>query len=109
MMGMGINNIDYPKEWDELPKRERNKKIKELKKQKENRAKLLKKARNIGIIVVVTTALIIGYKLATKKSPEEVAFQEAVEEVSLEGRVEEYEIEGKEHVAPGTDVEHKTN
>ncbi|HRN69688.1 MAG TPA: DUF3105 domain-containing protein [Candidatus Woesebacteria bacterium] len=67
------------------------------------------------IIIVVTIILGIGFIVgvsyfAAKKSPEELAFEQAVEEASLEGKVEEFEVEGRDHVEPGTQVEgYKTN
>ena len=102
-------NIDYPSQWDELPKRERKQKIRELKRQNQKKAEFSKKIKNVGIAVVVIAILVGGYKLVTQKSPEEVTFREEVQEASLEGKVEEFEIEGREHVTPGTEVEYKTN
>lgn len=103
-----MKDIDYPSQWDELPKRERKKKIRELKKKKQKRAKLFKKLKNIGIIVVVIAASIGIYKLTTKESPEEAAFKKEVQEATLDGRVETSEIEGREHVTQ-KGVEYKTN
>lgn len=103
-----MKHIDYPSQWDELPKRERKKKIRELKKKKKERSKLFKKLKNIGVIVVVIAASIGIYKLATRKSPEEASFRKEVEEAALEGRVETLEIEGREHVTQAG-VEYKTN
>lgn len=102
-------HIDYPKQWNELPKRERRQKIRELKKQNRKKVEFNKKIKNIGIVVILLLVLVGGYKLLTQKSPEEIAFQEEVKEISLEGKVEEIEIEGREHVALGTDVEYGTN
>ena len=101
-------SINYPKEWNELPKRERKQKIRELKKQGLKKVEFSKRIKNVAIAVVVAI-LVGGYKLVTQKSPEEVAFREEVQEASLEEKVEEFEIEGREHVAPGTQVEYKTN
>lgn len=101
--------IDYPEQWDELPKRERKQKIRELKRQSLKKAEFAKKARNLAIAAVVIVILVGAYKLATQKSPEEVAFQEELKQVSLEGKVGEFEIEGAEHVAPGTNVDYQTN
>ncbi len=104
-----MSDIDYPSEWNDLPKRERKQKIKELKRQKQKKADFVKKARNIGIVVVLFVALIGGYKFMTQKSPQELAFEQEVNEVSLEGKVEEFPIEGVEHVSAETTVEYKTN
>jgi hypothetical protein len=101
--------VDYPKEWDELPKKERKKKIRELKKQTKKKKETFSKVKNIAIVLVVGGAIVFGYKLLTTKSPEEVAFEEEVEEVSLEGRVEESEIEGREHVSADDEVSYDTN
>ena len=102
-------NINYPKEWDELPKRERKQKIRELKKQKEKKSELYNKARNVGIVAVLLIVVIGGYKLLTQKSPGQEAFEQEVKEISLEGKVEEFPIEGQEHVSAGTDVDYNTN
>jgi len=47
--------MDYPEEWDQLPKRERKKRIKGLKKKKEKRQAFAGKLRNwgIGLIILV--------------------------------------------------------
>lgn len=46
--------MEYPKEWDQLPKRERKKRIKELKRRKGKRQALIQKLRNwsVGFIVI---------------------------------------------------------
>lgn len=100
--------VDYPNQWDEFPKRERKQKIRELKKQKQKRIEFTKKAKNIGVIVAILVVVIGGYKLLTRKSPQDLAFQEEVKQVSLEGKVQEFEIEGAEHVAQ-TGVNYQTN
>lgn len=101
--------IDYPKEWDELPKRERKRKIRELKKQEQKKLELFKRAKNISIVVVLFVVIVGGYRLLTQKSPEDAAFDQEVEQITLEGKVEEFPIEGQEHVSPGASVEYKTN
>jgi len=101
--------MNYPEEWDELPKRERKKKIKELRREKAEQRIKMKKILIIAGIVGVTLFIVAGYSFLTRKSPEEVAFEQEVEKVTLEGKVEEFDIEGKEHVAAGTDVKYKTN
>lgn len=101
--------MDYPKEWDELPKRERKQKIKEMRRgQAEKRAKLFKVLK-IGGVVAVIVAAVTAYYFFNQKTPEEAAFEQEVEEVSLEERVEDFEIEGRGHVAPGTKVVYQTN
>ena len=102
-------NIDYPKEWDELPKTERKKKIRELKKQTEKKQKTTSMARNVVVFIAILAVLIVGYRLVTKKTPEEIAFQEEIKEVSLEGKVEELEVEGANHVGAGQTVSYSTN
>ncbi len=101
--------MDYPEEWNDLPKRERKKKIKEFKRRKVKQQATINKLRNVVISVVVLAVVIIGYRLATKKTPEEIAFEQKVDEVSLEGKVEEFEIEGVNHVGPGETVSYNTN
>lgn len=101
--------MDYPKEWDELPKRERKKKIRELKRRAEKKKETSKKIRNAFVVIVLVVIVVVGYRFLTKRSPEEIAFEQEVNEVSLEGIVEEFSIEGRSHVAPVTKVDYKTN
>jgi hypothetical protein len=101
--------MEYPKEWNDLTKRERKKKLKELKREKTKQQAIVKKLRNVAITLIVLVVVIAGYRLATKKTPEEIAFDQEVEEVSLEGRVEEFEIEGASHIDPGQTVTYNTN
>ncbi|MHA2060834.1 MAG: DUF3105 domain-containing protein [Candidatus Sifarchaeia archaeon] len=101
--------MEYPKEWDELPKRERKKKLKELKRKKAKQQETLKKVRNMVIVLAVLVTIVVGYRLATKKSPEEVAFEQEINEVSLEGRVEEFEIEDANHIGAGQTTTYNTN
>ncbi len=102
-------NVDYPKEWDELPKKERKKKIRGLKKQTEKKQKTTSMARNVVVFIIILAVLIVGYRLVTKKTPEDIEFEQKVAEISLEGRVEELEIEGANHIGPGEPVSYKTN
>ncbi len=101
--------MDYPKEWDELPKRERKKKLKELKRKKAKQQETVKKVRNVVIVLAVLAVTIGGYRMLTKKTPEEAAFEQEVKEVSLEGRVEEFEIEGASHIGAGQTTTYNTN
>lgn len=106
---MLTKHMEYPEEWDQLPKRDRKKKIKELKRKKAKQQTAIKKLRNVAISVVVLAVVIVSYRLVTKKSPEKIAFEQKVYEVSLEGKVEEFEIEGTNHVGPGEKVSYNTN
>src|SRR3989344_6518310 len=101
--------IDYPDEWNELPKRERKQKIRELKKQGQKKAQDNKKTRNLFLAIVVLIIAIGGYGLLAQKPPEVAEFEEEVNEVSLEGKVEEFPIEGREHVSTRAEVNYKTN
>ncbi|MBI4129786.1 DUF3105 domain-containing protein [Candidatus Roizmanbacteria bacterium] len=101
--------MDYPKEWDELSRKERRKKIKELKEQKREKKKQMGKIRNYAIGLLVVVVLIAGYAVATRKTPEQREREQQVQAVSLEGKVEEFDIEGREHVPSGTVVDYKTN
>lgn len=101
--------MDYPEEWNELPKHERKKKLKTLRREQEKKAKLLKKTRNWSLVVIILIAGIFGSIQLTKKSPEQIEFEQQVEAVSLEGKVEEFEIEGRDHIAADTAVEYQTN
>ncbi len=50
--------MEYPEEWNQLPKRERKKKLKELKKRGQKKQDLAKKLRSwgVGLIVIGTIA-----------------------------------------------------
>jgi len=102
-------NMDYPEEWNELPKHERKKKLKALRQEQERKSGLVIKVRNWGIAIVVLVVGIVGFTQLTKKTPEQVQFEQEVRAVSLEGKVEEFEIEGRDHVPAGTSVEYQTN
>jgi len=102
-------NNNYPKQWNELPKKERKEKIKAWRKQQQKKEVLVKKVRNWGIIFAVVVGSIFVYFQLNKKTPEEVAFEAEVKESSLEGRVEEFEIEGRDHVDSSVDVNYQTN
>ena len=101
--------MDYPEKWNELSKHERKKKIKALQREREKKAELIKKIRNWGLVTVVIIAGVFGLIQITKKSPEQIEFEQKVEAISLEGKVEEFEIEGRDHVPAGTAVEYQTN
>lgn len=101
--------MDYPEEWNQLPKHERKKKIKELRQEREQKTDTFKKIRNWGLVGIVTILVIVGFVQLTKKSPEQTAFEQEVKAVFLDGKVEEFPIEGREHVSAGTSVEYKTN
>jgi len=100
---------NYPEEWDELPKHERKSKLKELRREGERKSHTIKKIRTIGIIVVTVVLVVFGIMQLSKKSPEQIAFEQQIESVSLDGKVEEFAIEGSEHVSAGTSVGYKTN
>jgi len=101
--------MDYPKEWNDLTKRDRKKKIKELKRKKTKQQTTIKKLRNIAVLIAVLVIVVAGYYLVSKKSPEEIAFEQKVDEVSLEGKVEEFKIEGVNHISSKETVLYKTN
>ena len=104
-----IINMDYPEEWNALPKRERKGKIKELRWEREQKADTLKKIRNWGLTGIIIVLIIVGFIALTKKSPEQIAFEQEVKAVYLEGKVEGFSIEGSDHVSAGTSVEYQTN
>ncbi|NCN58897.1 hypothetical protein COW99_04665 [Candidatus Roizmanbacteria bacterium CG22_combo_CG10-13_8_21_14_all_38_20] len=102
-------NIDYPKEWNELTKKERRIKIKELEQQKKLSSKRNKKIRNFLVITLIVGALLTAYIYSKRQTPQEVALKQEIDSVSLEGKVEDFSIEGRSHVSSGTDVSYKTN
>lgn len=101
--------MNYPKEWDELPKHERKKKIRELKRRQQRKQESLRKVRNIIIVAILILGGILGYRTLNQKTPEEIVFEKEVEEISLDGKIEEFEIEGENHISPGETVSNKTN
>src|SRR3989344_67064 len=52
--------MEYPEEWNSLPKRERKKKIRDLKAQGVTKSTLINKIRNWGIVLIVAVLLIGG-------------------------------------------------
>jgi hypothetical protein len=101
--------MNYPEEWNALPKHERKKKLKELRRGQERKSGLLHKIRNWGIAIVIFGIGTIGLIQQTKKSPEQASFEQEVKAVSLDGKVEEFPIEGRDHVSAGTGVDYQTN
>ena len=101
--------MDYPEEWNQLPRHERRKKIKALRRQNESKAQVFKKIRNFGLLIVATVALVIGGGQLTRKSPEKIEFDQKVETISLEGKVQEFPIEGRDHVPLRNAVTYNTN
>ena len=101
--------MDYPEEWDQLPRHERRKKIKMLRRQREKQTSRFRKIRNIGLVIVAVVALIGWYKFATKKTPEKIEFEQKVETISLKDKVQEFPIEGREHISRRPVVAYNTN
>ena len=101
--------MKYPEEWNQLPKRERRKKIKGLKRKKAKQQAVVKKLRNAVLVFVIIAVVVTGYRFITQKTPEEIVFEQKVDEISLEGKVEEFEIEGTSHVGLGETVSYNTN
>ena len=102
-------DINYPGEWDQLPRQQRRKKIRELRRQNDSKAKSFIKVRNYGLATLAIIILIpVGWFL-TRKSPEKIEFEQKVEAVSLESKVQEFPIEGREHVSAQAPVAYETN
>lgn len=101
--------MNYPKEWNQLPKHERKKKIKILKKRQQKKNTFLKKLKNYSITIVILFALFVGYKQLTNKTPEEIVFEQKIKIASLDDKVEEFPIEGRDHIAIEVEVEYQTN
>lgn len=105
--------MDYPKEWDELPKRERKRKIKALKSEADRKDSKNNNTRNIVIAVVaIVVAFVIYNNLYSSKNTIEIdkfQFEQDTSDISLEGKVEEFETEGAEHISKNTKPEYKTN
>ncbi len=101
--------MDYPEEWNELPRHERKKKIKEMRRELEKKSVRLQKLRNWSIVITLLVLSIAGVIQLTKKSPEQIRFEQQVQAASLDGKVKEFPIEGRNHVSAGTSVDYKTN
>ncbi|MDZ7587303.1 MAG: DUF3105 domain-containing protein [Patescibacteria group bacterium] len=102
-------NLDYPEEWHQLPKHERRKKIKELARLQNKKAKSFKKTKNVLLIAIIIISVVVGYEFLGKKNPKQMEIEQKTATVSLNGRVEEFSIEGRNHVPSGTKVDYKTN
>lgn len=101
--------MNYPEEWNQLPKHERKKKLKALRRERERKAESIKKIRNWGLVIIVLAIAVGGYIQLTKKAPEQIEFEQQVGAISLEGKVAEFPLEGRDHVSAGTAVAYKTN
>ena len=101
--------MDYPEEWNKLPRHERRKKIKELNRKKENKALMIKKIRNTTIVLILMGLIVFFFIQLTKKTPQQIEFKSKVKSASLEGRVKKYPIEGRTHIAASTNVSYQTN
>jgi len=106
---MQNTTINYPEDWNQLPKHERRKMIRELRREQNRRFDLATKIRNYGLITLVVIASVFGYLQLTKKSSEQIEFEKQVKDVFLDGKVEEFQIEGRDHVSAGTIVGYQTN
>lgn len=102
-------NIDYPLEWNELPKHERKKKIKALRNERLRKKGVVKKVRNLSLAAIVLVVGAFAFRQLSKKSPEQIEFEQQIESVSLDGKVQEFEIEGSDHVLAKVDVDYQTN
>jgi hypothetical protein len=101
--------MQYPEEWNQLPKHKRRKKIKNLRRQKNKRSNILKKVKNGLILTIVFILVLSGYKKMTKKTPDEIEFEQKIKVASLDGKVNEFQIEGREHITSEDSVEYQTN
>ncbi|PJC54625.1 MAG: hypothetical protein CO028_01300, partial [Candidatus Levybacteria bacterium CG_4_9_14_0_2_um_filter_35_21] len=101
--------MNYPEEWNELPKHKRKKKLKEFRREQERKTNSVKKVRNWVIVIAVVVVGTVGFTQLIKKTPEQIQFEQEVKVVSLDGKVEEFPIEGRDHVSAGTSVEYQTN
>lgn len=100
--------MKYPSEWDKLPKHERKKKLKQLKRDSENRQAQIHQFKRYFVYITIITLIVIGIYQATRKSPEQIAFEAQVAETTLSG-IQTFPIEGTTHVPEGTRVEYQTN
>lgn len=62
--------MDYPEDWNQLPRRERRKKIKELNRERGQKADSFRKIRHRGLLIVVLVAGIFGFfKTVSHRGP----------------------------------------
>ncbi len=101
--------MQYPEEWNQLPKHERRRKIKELKRNQKKSTAVFQKTKKTFLTLLVLLVVVVSYKQITKKTPKQIEFEEEVKEVSLDGKVTEFEIEGREHISSQAVVEYQTN
>lgn len=101
--------MDHPEEWNQLPRHERRKKIRELERVKANKTKTTQKIKNSIISVIIVSVLVGGFIMLTRKSPEQTEIAKKTELVSLDGKVKEFPIEGRDHVPSSENVSYKTN
>jgi len=101
--------MDHPEEWNQLPRHERRKKVRELEREQTKKIKTTQKIKNSIIVVIMVGILVGGFIMLTRKSPEQIEFEKKVETISLEGKVKEFPIEGREHISARDNVSYKTN
>jgi hypothetical protein len=101
--------MNYPEEWNELPRRERRKKLRAWRREQTEKSGLVKKISNWGLVIVVIVLVVVGFTQLNKKTPEQIPFEQEVTAVSLDGKVVEFPIEGTTHLPMGTTVNYQTN
>ena len=101
--------MNYPEEWNELPRHERRKKVREFERGKAKKTKTTQKIKKSILSLIMISVLVGGFILLTKKSPEQIAFEKKIETISLDGKVREYPIEGRGHISSNENVTYKTN
>lgn len=101
--------MNYPQEWNDLPRHERRKKIRELQHNQENKSLVFKKIRNMAVVILVLALFAFLIIWLTKKSPKQTEFEQKVKGVSLGNKVQDFSIEGRAHIPLGTDVSYQTN
>ena len=104
-----FTSMDYPEEWNQLPRHERRKKVRAIEREKTKKTKITQKIKNSIILVIMVGVLVGGFIMLTRKSPEQIEIAKKTELVSLDGKVVEFPIEGRDHVPSSENVSYKTN
>ena len=101
-------NLDYPKDWNQLPRHERRKKIKALRREHENKTERVKRFYNWGLVFVVLLIGFFAYAKLARESSKQIESERQIKPVSLSGKEKEFHMEGKDNVSPQDDVKYKT-
>jgi len=101
-------NSNYPEEWNQLPRHERRKLIKELRRNEKKRRESLRGVFMFFVFLAVFLMIVLGVWFFGRDKENNVEVQ-MVDKKALAEKVEEFPIEGRDHVGSGVEVSYKTN